>query len=405
MINCSYKEYSTGAIIESIIKNLSKYYEFYSFVEIGDRKKFDWQHEFLLTPHWSLWLHNKMAQITGLYFWFGVFPTWNLIRRLMKIKPDILHLHCPNMGTLQLPMLLKYAAKNQIPVMMTNHCEVFYTSGCWHADECKEFVNGCKHCRQRREQRKPDLVKREWKILQNCYGNLGKHTMAAVSPWQKERIDIAKLAQTARRITILNGIDTDVFQEQDDVEQQAFEKKILQGTGQKYTHIILHVTALFSIDENDRKGGRYLIRLAEKMQTVLFLVLGSSNIKDASLLPGNVQLKGYTANQKELSRYYTMADITILTSKKETFGMVCAESLCCGTPVVGFRNGGSDSIADEKYSSFVPYGDMDGLLEETEKWLDFKRLHSSFGDRERKLYGMDTMAEKYKKEYDLLLSG
>lgn len=404
MINCSYKEYSTGLIIESIIKNLSEYYEFYSFAEFGDCRKFDFWHEFLITSHWSLWVHNKIAQISGLYFWLGFFPTLKLIRKLRKIKPEILHLHCPNMGTLQLPMLLKYIAKKQIPVIMTNHCEVFYTSGCWHSDECLAFVDGCGRCRQRKERGKPDLVKVEWRILRNCYWNLKKHTMVAVSPWQRERLDIAGLAQKAKRVTILNGVDTDVFKERKDVAQKEFCKSILQGTEQKYTHIILHVTASFSIDEHDLKGGRYIVNFAKKMRKVLFLIVGNSDIRDTSILPGNVQLKGYTANQTELSRYYSMANITVLTSKKETFGMVCAESLCCGTPVVGFRNGGSDSIADERYSSFVNYGEEAELIEEIKKWLDYKKQHPAFGSMERELYSMATMAEKYKEEYDLLLN-
>lgn len=403
MINCSYKEYSTGIIIESIVRNLSEYYEVYSFAEMGEREKFDKQHDFLISAHWLLWIHNKMAQIFGLYFWFGVFPTWKLIRKLRKIKPEILHLHCPNMGTLQLPMVLKYAAKDQIPVIMTNHCEVFYTSGCWHADECLAFVDGCRQCKQRKKNGKPDLVKVEWRILQSCYSNLKRHTMIAVSPWQRERMDIAKLAERARRVTILNGINTGIFEERKDAEQQAFCKNILGKSGRKYEHVILHVTASFSVEEKDQKGGKYLVSIAEKMKTVLFLVVGDYNIRNASILPENVRLMGYTANQKELSRYYSMADITLLTSKRETFGMVCAESLCCGTPVVGFRNGGSDSIADRRYSSFVPHGDVKRLIEEIEKWLDFKRYHPSIGEKERELYGMETMTEKYKKEYDLLL--
>lgn len=404
MINCSHKEYSTGTIIEGIVKNLSEYYEFYSFAEMGERKNFGGRHEFLIAPHWLLWIHNKIAQITGLYFWFGIFPTWNVIRRLKKIRPDILHLHCPNMGTVQLPMLLKYAAKNQIPVMMTNHCEVYYTSGCWHSYECLAFVEGCEQCGQRREQRKPDLIKAEWKVLRKCYSNLNKHTMVAVSPWQRKRLDIAGLARKARRVTILNGIDTDIFRERTDSGQQIFRKNILQETGQCYSHTILHVTSSFSMDEQDLKGGRHLVALAEKMKPILFLVVGSSNIRDASILPENIRFMGYTADQKELSRYYSMADLTVLTSRRETYGMACAESLCCGTPVVGFENGGSDSIADERFSAFVPYGDVNRLAEEVEKWLDFKRHHVPFGDRERELYGMDAMAKKYRKEYDLLLS-
>lgn len=43
--------------------------------------------------------------------------------------------------------------------------------------------------------------------------------------------------------------------------------------------------------------------------------------------------------------------------------MVTAESLCCGTPVVGFLAGGPESIAIEKFSAFVEYGDLNAIKE------------------------------------------
>ena len=65
-----------------------------------------------------------------------------------------------------------------------------------------------------------------------------------------------------------------------------------------------------------------------------------------------------------LAQYYAMADVTLLTSKKETFSMICAESLCCGTPVVGFRAGAPEQIALPTFSSFVEYADEDALYHE-----------------------------------------
>ena len=56
-----------------------------------------------------------------------------------------------------------------------------------------------------------------------------------------------------------------------------------------------------------------------------------------------------------------MADITLITSTKETFSLVCAESLACGTPVTGFDSGAPREIAPEGYSRFVQYGDVEML--------------------------------------------
>ena len=38
--------------------------------------------------------------------------------------------------------------------------------------------------------------------------------------------------------------------------------------------------------------------------------------------------------------------------------MVTAESLCCGTPVVGFKAGAPEQIAIKEFSEFVEYGDL-----------------------------------------------
>ena len=41
-----------------------------------------------------------------------------------------------------------------------------------------------------------------------------------------------------------------------------------------------------------------------------------------------------------LAEYYSLVDVTVITSFHETFSMVVAESLSCGTPIVGFKAGG-----------------------------------------------------------------
>ena len=58
-----------------------------------------------------------------------------------------------------------------------------------------------------------------------------------------------------------------------------------------------------------------------------------------------------------------MASLTVITSQRETFSMPVAESLCCGTPVVGFQAGGPESIALAEYTRFVPYGDVAALYD------------------------------------------
>lgn len=79
--------------------------------------------------------------------------------------------------------------------------------------------------------------------------------------------------------------------------------------------------------------------------------------------------------------------------------MVVAESLCCGTPVAGFRAGAPEQIALNEYSEFVPFGDLDKL----EKAVEFKL--ENFNNKKRitseasRSYSDELLFTNYKKIY------
>ena len=54
----------------------------------------------------------------------------------------------------------------------------------------------------------------------------------------------------------------------------------------------------------------------------------------------------------------------------ETFPTVCIESLCCGTAIVGFDRGGIKETAPEGCGVFVPFGDVDSLVQVIKKYLN-----------------------------------
>ena len=73
-----------------------------------------------------------------------------------------------------------------------------------------------------------------------------------------------------------------------------------------------------------------------------------------------------------LAVYYQNADTFILNSHKETFGVVLAESLCCGCPVITTKNGGySDEMTTEE-GFVIPPNDSEALLEAMKKMIATK---------------------------------
>lgn len=57
--------------------------------------------------------------------------------------------------------------------------------------------------------------------------------------------------------------------------------------------------------------------------------------------------------QKELPYFYNAADIVVIPSHYESFGMVVAESMACGTPVITTNVAGVSDLIDERRSTLI----------------------------------------------------
>lgn len=90
-----------------------------------------------------------------------------------------------------------------------------------------------------------------------------------------------------------------------------------------------------------------------------------------------------------LADYYQNADTFILNSYKETFGVVLAESLCCGCPIITTKNGGYSNEMNPDEGIVIPPDDSKALFEAMKKMIATKNhwnrekiameAHSKFG--------------------------
>jgi D-inositol-3-phosphate glycosyltransferase len=102
-------------------------------------------------------------------------------------------------------------------------------------------------------------------------------------------------------------------------------------------------------------------------------------------LESNVSFVG-SRGQEELALYYAAADLCAVPSLTESFGLVALEAMACGTPVVGTRVGGLQTVIENgKSGLLVPAGDDEALADAMAQVLTDARLrmHLAHGARER----------------------
>lgn len=77
----------------------------------------------------------------------------------------------------------------------------------------------------------------------------------------------------------------------------------------------------------------------------------------------NVKLLGYI-NEVEVTAHYQLADIFILPSKKEGFGIVFIEAMVCGLPVIaGNKDGSVDALLNGQVGKLVNPDDKNEIIE------------------------------------------
>jgi alpha-1,6-mannosyltransferase len=82
-------------------------------------------------------------------------------------------------------------------------------------------------------------------------------------------------------------------------------------------------------------------------------------VAKAAARVGNVHLLGSVPDRAMMARLYASADLLVHGSGAETYGLVVAEAICSGLPVVVPDSGGASDFAPRARSAVYPTGDGD----------------------------------------------
>lgn len=394
-VNCVYKKGSTGKIVQDIHSDL-KENDIESIVCYGRGEEIIEKNVHKVCGELYSKVNNLRSRITGIMYGGCYFSTRKLIKVIKEEEPDIVHLHCINGYFVNIYYLVSWLKENNIKTVLTLHAEFMYTGGCGHSLDCEKWNGGCGNCPQFKKETKSlwrDATHIMWKRMRKSFSGFDDNlVIVSVSPWLKQRAEKSIILGGKKHCVILNGLDTEIFKLYNSERLRAKHNL----TDEK---IIFHATPFFDDKFYNIKGGHFVLQLAEMLKGKKIKIFVAGRYDTKMSVPSNVVLLGAISEQRQLAEYYAMADITLLTSKRETFSMIVAESLCCGTPVVGFKAGGPEQITIPEYSEFVEYGKVEVLKEKIEEWLDREYFNEVISENARKKYAKKKMTADYMEIY------
>lgn len=349
---------STGNIMFEIAETAENggYTAAVCYPQSRDNSRKQKEKDFVIGTRFSRNIHLMLAEITGLNGCFSYFSTLKLLKKLDKLKPDIIHLHNLHNCYINLSLLFKYIKKHNIKTVWTLHDCWAFTGHCPHFDMigCDKWKTGCYSCPQYKEYPKSlfDNSKYMYRLKKKWFTDIKDMTIVTPSEWLASLVKESYLKDYPVKV-INNGIDLNVFKptESDFREKYALENK----------YIVLGV----AFGWGKRKGLDVFIELAKRLDKGKYkIVLVGTDDNIDKLLPDNIISIHRTQNQTELAEIYTAADVFANPTREENYPTVNMESVACGTPVVTFNTGGSPEMLDETCGAAVAKDDNDAMYNE-----------------------------------------
>ncbi len=194
----------------------------------------------------------------------------------------------------------------------------------------------------------------------------------AVSNALKDEIIATDVPNIQEKTSIhWNSVDTEKFNENNDNPILEFDKPVVMFVGNLIK----------------RKNVKTIIDAKKESKTDFELVIVGGGPLFSSLQKKvkdeNISGVTFTGPREDVEKIIPDADILVLPSFSESFGLVLIEALACGVPVIGSNVGGIKEIITEEVGLLIDPNDSKTLADAIDKLLSDKELYDSFKSHAR----------------------
>ena len=205
---------------------------------------------------------------------------------------------------------------------------------------------------------------------------------------------------------VYNFIDERVYKK---VEASNLRKELGIGVNEK---AVIHVSNFRAVKRVPDVIHAFS-KITEKIPAKLLLVGDGPEMTTICKLVKKLELTDkviFLGKQDNVEDLYSISDLMLLLSEKESFGLVALEAMACGVPCIVTNIGGlPEVIADEKTGFICELGDIAAvagraieLLSNSEKQAEF--AHNAIA-HVQKNFSADMIVEQYEHIYETLLTG
>lgn len=280
-------------------------------------------------------LENKIA---GYEMFSFAHSDYNITHLQVYKDADIIHLHWVSNF-----LSFNFFQKTKKPIVWTLHDMNPFTGGCHYSMGCEKHKENCENC--------PQLIGTIDTNSAYCNLKLKKKKLASkqieiVTPskWLASHSQKSSLFGTYSHTVVPNTLDLTIY------------KKLNKDDCRKKLNLPPHAPILLFVAENiknQRKGFTLLMKSIIELQipNLQLVCIGKKNgnidlVKDVHFL-------GEIHDEHTMALSYNAADVFILPSVEDNLPNVMLESLCCGTPVIAFPNGGTEEIIQNGINGII----------------------------------------------------